>query len=312
MSQLLRTARTVLIAVFVLSWVAPAAANELYAGIVMDARTGEVLYADQADARRFPASLTKMMTLYMVFEALERGEISWQTRLTASRNAASQPPTRLGLRAGDTITVEQAVQALIVQSANDVATVVAERLGGSEERFAANMTQRARELGLRDTRFANASGLPDRRHRTTARDMALLSQALWHDYAAHYHLFQTPSFSWGGSNGRNHNRLIGAVEGVDGIKTGYTRASGFNLATMAERDGRRIIVVVLGGRTAASRNAHVADLVERTYVQLARRGDSTATHVSAPVGPGGVRVLETAAPLNTLEPLGEGDQGQRR
>jgi D-alanyl-D-alanine carboxypeptidase len=312
MSPLLRAARTVVIAVFALGWAVPAAANELYAGIVMDARTNEVLYADQADERRFPASLTKMMTLYMVFEALERGDVTWQTRLTASRNAARQPPTRLGLRPGDTITVEQAVQALIVQSANDVATVVAERLGGSEERFAASMTRRARELGLRDTRFANASGLPDRRHRTTARDMALLSQALWNDYAGHYHLFQTQSFSWGNSHGRNHNRLIGAVEGVDGIKTGYTRASGFNLATMAERDGRRIIVVVLGGRTAATRNAHVADLVERTYSQLARRGDNTATHVSAPIGPGGGRVVDTAAPLNTLEPVGEGDQSPQR
>ncbi len=309
MLNLGKAARAVAAVIFVFAWSAPAAANERYAGIVMDARTGEVLYEDHADARRYPASLTKMMTLYMIFEAIERGDINWDTRLTASRVAARQPPTRLGLRAGDTITVEQAVRALIVQSANDVATVVAERLGGSEARFAANMTVRARDLGLRDTRFANASGLPDRRTRTTARDMALLSQALWNDFAEHYHLFQTPSFNWGNSRGRNHNRLLGQVEGVDGIKTGYTRASGFNLATMAERNGRRIIVIVLGGRTAASRNAHVADLIERTYVQLAARGDrQAATLVSTPTTRGGGQVVDTMAPLNAeLEPLGEGD-----
>jgi D-alanyl-D-alanine carboxypeptidase len=265
---------------------APASAQERYAAIVMDARTNEVLLEDQADEARFPASLTKMMTLYMIFEALERGDISMETRLTASRNAARQPPSRLGLtcsrrRGCDSITVEQAIRALVVQSANDVATMVAERLGGSEARFAANMTARARELGLTETRFANASGLPDTRHRTTARDMAVLAQALWRDFPEHYHVFQTPDFRWRRSSGRNHNRLLGQVAGVDGIKTGYTRASGFNLATMAERDGRRVIVVVLGGETAAARDAQVAYLIEGAYQEFARREDPNAAQLAS-------------------------------
>lgn len=256
----------------------PAAAqhDDRYAAIVMDARTNEVLLEDNADARRFPASLTKMMTLYMMFEAIERGELSLDSRLVASRAASRQPPSRLGLRRGDSITVDQAIRALAVQSANDVATMVGERLGGSEARFAASMTSRARELGLTDTRFANASGLPDDRHRTTARDMALLSQALWRDFPQYYHYFQTPTFTWRRSYGRNHNRLLGQVEGVDGIKTGYTRASGFNLATMAERGGRRVIVVVLGGETSAARDAQVAYLVEGAFEEYARREDPNA------------------------------------
>ncbi len=264
------------LAMMTLGLASPAAAQDRYAAIVMDARTNEVLLEDQADARRFPASLTKMMTLYMIFEALERGELTLETRLTASRNASRQPPSRLGLRRNDTITVEQAISALVVQSANDVATMVAERMGGTEARFAAEMTARARELGMSETRFANASGLPDNRHATTARDMAILSQALWRDFPEHYYRFQDQSFSWRGRAIRGHNRLVGQLEGVDGIKTGYTRASGFNLATMAERNGRRVIVVVLGGETAAARDAQVAYLVEGAYQEYARRQDPNA------------------------------------
>ncbi len=270
-------------AMFALGLAAPASAQDRYAAVVIDARTNEVLLEDQADEPRFPASLTKMMTLYMLFEAIERGDVAMDTRLVASRNASRQPPSRLGLRRGDTITVEQAIRALVVQSANDVATVVAERLGGSEARFAANMTARARELGLTDTRFANASGLPDNRHRTNARDMALLAQAIWRDFPEHYGTFSDQNFSFRGRSVRGHNRLIGQVEGVDGIKTGYTRASGFNLATMAERNGRRVIVVVLGGETAASRDAQVAYLVEGAYQEYARRdGPNAATFAGLP------------------------------
>jgi D-alanyl-D-alanine carboxypeptidase len=318
---------------------APAAAQDRYGAIVVDARTGEVLHEDQADETRYPASLTKMMTLYMLFEAIERGTVSMDTRLTASRNASRQPPSRLGMRRNDSITVNQAIRALVVQSANDVATMVAERLGGSEARFAANMTARARELGMRDTRFANASGLPDSRHRTTARDMALLSQALWRDFPEHYHVFQTPTFAWRRGSGRNHNRLLGQVEGVDGIKTGYTRASGFNLATMAERNGRRVIVVVLGGETAASRDAQVAYLLEGAYEEFARREDPnaaqlasftrrldgrgaprTTTAASAPARPlppsspydiyQGM-VVETLAPVRApIDPTSQGDESE--
>lgn len=259
----------------------PAAAQDRYAAIVMDARSNEVLLEDQADESRYPASLTKMMTLYMLFDALERGDVSLDTRMTASRNAARQPPSRLGLacsrrRGCDSITVDQAIRALVVQSANDVAVMVAERLGGSEARFSANMSARARELGMTDTRFANASGLPDDRHRTTARDMARLGQALWRDFPEYYHYFQTESFAWRRGAGRNHNHLLGQVDGVDGIKTGYTRASGFNLATMAERNGRRVVVVVLGGESAAARDAQVEYLVEGAYQEFARRDDPNA------------------------------------
>ena len=281
---------------------APAAsAQDRYSAIVMDARTKEVLLEDQADEARFPASLTKMMTLYMLFEAIERGDVTMDSRLTASRNASRQPASRLGLRCTrrgvcDSITVDQAIRALVVQSANDVATMGAERLGGSEARFAANMSSRARELGMSESRFANASGLPDARHRTTARDMAILSQALWRDFPEYYHYFQTPSFSWRRGSARSHNRLIGSVEGVDGIKTGYTRASGFNLATMAERDGRRVIVVVLGGETSAARDAQVAYLVEGAYEEYARREDpNAATFASLPA-----RRLDAQAPPTTL------------
>jgi D-alanyl-D-alanine carboxypeptidase len=277
-----------------------------------------------------------MMTLYMLFEALERGEVHMDTRLTASRNASRQPPSRLGLRRGDTITVDQAIRALVVQSANDVATMVGERLGGSEARFAANMTARARELGMSDTRFANASGLPDARHRTTARDMATLGQALWRDFPEHYHVFQTPNFAWRRGSGSNHNRLLGQVEGVDGIKTGYTRASGFNLATMAERNGRRVIVVVLGGETAAARDAQVAYLVEGAYQEFARREDPNAAQFASlptrrldvQLAPGTLQasaatplppspyqlsqgmVIETLSPVRASieEPLGQGDE----
>ncbi len=321
-------------AALALGLAAPASADDRYAAFVMDARSNEVLLEDQADETRYPASLTKMMTLYMVFEAIEHGDLTMNTRLTASRNASRQAPSRLGLRRGDTITVDQAINALVVQSANDVATMVAERLGGSEARFAATMTARARELGMRDTRFANASGLPDNRHRTTARDMATLAQALWRDFPEHYHVFQTPNFAWRRGSGRNHNRLLGQVEGVDGIKTGYTRASGFNLASMAERNGRRVIVVVMGGETAAARDAQVAYLIEGAYQEFARRADpNSARFANMPsnrldvqLAPGTLTasapasspspyatyqgmVVETLSPTRApIQPTGQGDE----
>ena len=259
----------------------PARASERYAAIVMDARTGEVLLDDHAEEMRYPASLTKMMTLYMVFDALQRGEISLNTRLTASRNATRQPPSRLGLRCSrrrgcDSINVDQAIRAIAVQSANDVATMVAERLGGSEARFAAAMTARARTLGMTETRFVNASGLPDPLHHSTARDLAVLAQALWRDFPQYYGYFQTESFSWGRRSSRNHNHLLGQVQGLDGIKTGYTRSSGFNLATSTERGGHRVIVVVLGGESAAARDSQVSYLIDGAFEEYARRSDPNA------------------------------------
>lgn len=274
-------------AVVVISAAVPAAwAQERYAAIVIDAQTQEVLHQDAADEQRFPASLTKMMTLYMLFEAMERGEISLEDRLVASRAASRMPPSRLGVRRGDVLTVEQAIGALVVQSANDVAVMVAERLGGTEANFAARMTARARALGMNSSRFTNASGLPDPRIQTTARDIATLSLAIWRDFPQYYHFFQTPSNAWRGREGRNHNRLLGQVEGVDGIKTGYTRASGYNLASAAVRNGRRVIAVVLGGETASARDAQVAYLLEGAFEEIARRqtvDPSNVTFASRPV-----------------------------
>jgi D-alanyl-D-alanine carboxypeptidase len=313
---------------------APTANAAEYSAIVMDARTGEILLNDQADQERYPASLTKMMTLYMLFDAIQRGELTMDSTLTASRNAARQPPSRLGLRCTrrgvcDSITVEQAIRALCVQSANDVATMVAERLGGSESRFAAAMTTRARELGMTDTRFVNASGLPDVRHHSTAHDMATLALALWRDYPQYYHYFQTPSFSWRRFYGRTHNHLLGQVQGLDGIKTGYTRMSGFNLATSTERNGHRVIVVVMGGQTAAARDAQVAYLIDGAFEEYARRdtGDGAQlasmplnrldTHLApgafasaraptgtpaSPYGPQAGTVVETLSPIRAPLP----------
>jgi len=251
---------------------APAAfASDRYAAIVFDATTNEVLHADQADERRYPASLTKMMTLYLLFDALERGELRLTDNLVASRRAQQQPPSRLGVRAGDNVMVEDAIQALVTRSANDVAVMVAEKLEGSESRFAARMTAKARALGMRDTRYANASGLPDPGQVTTARDMLMLSQALLRDHPNRYRYFQTASFSWRNIYARNHNSLLGRVEGVDGIKTGYTRASGFNLASSAQRNGHRIFAVVLGGESAAARDAQMAYLIDNAFAAIEAR-----------------------------------------
>jgi D-alanyl-D-alanine carboxypeptidase len=248
-----------------------AMAQERFSAIVIDMDNDEVLFEDAADERRFPASLTKMMTLYMLFEALERGDLTLDSRLTVSRAASRQPASRLGMRRGETISVESAITALSVRSANDVATVIGERLGGTEARFAQLMSERAQALGMTNTRFANASGLPDDRHRTTARDMAILSEALIRDFPQYYHYFQTPDMTWRGRTGRNHNRLLGAVPGVDGLKTGYTRASRYNLAASAQRNGRRIVAVVLGGESSAARNAEMEYLLEQGFEELRRR-----------------------------------------
>jgi len=283
---------------------APAAWADRYAAIVVDANTNEVLHADQADSIRYPASLTKMMTLYMLFEALERGEIRLTDTIEASRRAEAQPPSRLGLRAGDRLTVEQAIGALVTKSANDVAVAVAERLEGSEARFAQRMTAKARQLGMRDTRYANASGLPDPNQITTARDILVLSQALMRDYPQNYRYFQTSQFSWRNVYARNHNSLLGRVEGVDGIKTGYTRASGFNLASSAQRNGHRIFAVVMGGESAASRDAQMAYLIETAFQQIdaktggAAPAPATAVYTSLPV----TRVIVTPPAMTHNEP----------
>jgi D-alanyl-D-alanine carboxypeptidase len=244
---------------------APAAFAEKYASIVVDMDTHEVLHARNADEARYPASLTKVMTLYMLFDALESGEVTLDEKLMVSRFAANQAPSSLRLRPNTSITVRDAIGALVTKSANDVAVVVAERLGRTETRFAQLMTVKAKSLGLENTRFVNASGLPDTRQVSTARDLAILAEAMIVNHGGSYHYFSNPRFSWAGKTYKNHNELLGTVDGVDGMKTGYTRASGFNLMTSAKRDNHRIIAIMLGGSTSKSRNAHVAALVEAAF-----------------------------------------------
>lgn len=248
-----------------------AADNPRYAAFVVDETTGEVLHARRADDARYPASLTKMMTLYMLFEALERGDVTMSTEMTVSRHAAGQSPSVLGVESGDTISVETAIRALVIRSANDIAVVVGEHLAGTETAFATRMTTRARELGLSQTTFRNASGLPNARQMTTARDMARLSIALHRDFPQYFHYFSERSFVHNGRTWRSHNNLVGRVNGVDGMKTGYIRASGFNIAVTAERNGHRIVTVVMGGPTAASRDNHAEELVNAAFRSFERR-----------------------------------------
>lgn len=292
--------------------VAPVAHAERYASIVIDANTDTVLHARNADDPRYPASLTKVMTLYMLFDELEAGRMTLDDEMTVSRFAASQAPSNLRLSSGDTITVRDAIGALITKSANDVAVVVAEEIGGSEARFAALMTVKATTLGMTNTRFYNASGLPDERQVSTARDMARLAEAIMEDHAQYYDYFATRSFTWKGRTYRNHNELLGTVDGVDGIKTGYTRASGYNLMASAQRGDARVIAIMLGGRTSRARNTHVTELIEAAYASFsAPTGGTPAVQtriafesVPQPIDP-------DAAAVPTLNgrpfPVGEGD-----
>lgn len=245
----------------------PALANPRYSSIVIDADTGSVLHESSADASRYPASLTKMMTLYMLFEAMEQRKITMDTRLPVSAHAAAMPQTNIGLRTGDSISVRDAIPALIVRSANDVAAVVAEALGKSESNFGRMMTDKGRKLGMRSTTFRNASGLPNNDQKTTARDMVILSARLMKDFPKHYHYFSTQSFSYKGITYNSHNRMVRNIAGVDGLKTGFIRASGFNVATSAKRGNRRVIAVVMGGNTAATRDQHMARLIDRSFNQ---------------------------------------------
>lgn len=244
-----------------------AQANPRYSSIVIDADTGAVLHESNADASRYPASLTKMMTLYMLFEAIEQRKMTLDTRMQVSAHAASMPQTNIGLRMGDSISVREAIPALIVRSANDVAAVVAEALGSSEANFGRMMTDKARKLGMHSTTFRNASGLPNGEQKTTARDLVTLSTRLMKDFSKHYHYFSTQSFSYKGTTYNSHNRMVRNTPGVDGLKTGFIRASGFNVATSSRRGDRRVIAVVMGGQTAAARDQHMAQLLDRSFNQ---------------------------------------------
>lgn len=304
-------------ALAILLVMAPTAIAEKYASIVVDADTNEVLHARHADEPRYPASLTKAMTLYMLFDALKAGEVTLNERMSVSRHAASQPPSALRLQVGSTISVRDAIEALVTKSANDVAAVVAERLGGTESRFATLMTAQAKALGMNNTTFRNASGLPDTRQLSTARDMAILAERLLEDHADYYHYFSRNSFSWGSRTYKNHNNLLASVAGVDGIKTGYTRASGFNLMASAKRNDRRVIAIMFGGSTSKSRDAHVTDLIEAAYKSFDENNEADALKASyafsalqSPIDPDGAALpmLNGQVFSGNSSVVGEGDE----
>jgi D-alanyl-D-alanine carboxypeptidase len=242
-----------------------------FASIIVDGNSGAVLTSNNPDGSRHPASLTKIMTLYMLFERLEAGKMKLDTEMEVSEHASEQAPTKLGLRPGNTIKVEDAIKGLVTRSANDAAVVIAEAIGGDEGDFAKMMTRKARALGMTKTTYRNASGLPNDEQVTTARDQATLGRAIQDRFPRYYRYFSTSVFNYRGQAIRNHNRLLGNVEGVDGIKTGYTRASGFNLVTSMRRGNRHLVGVVLGGRSGGSRDAIMRNLLAENLEKGATR-----------------------------------------
>jgi D-alanyl-D-alanine carboxypeptidase len=257
------------------------AGNQPLSAIVVDANSGNVLYAAGPDEPRHPASLTKIMTLYLLFESMEAGKFKVDSQLPVSEHASVQAPSKLGLRSGQTIAVEDAIRAMVTKSANDVAVVVAEAIGGSEGEFANLMTKKAHALGMSHTVYRNASGLPNDEQVTTAREQALLGRAIQERFPRQYRYFSTPSFTYHGQEMRNHNNLLGHVEGVDGIKTGYTQASGFNLVTSVHRNNRYIVAVVLGGASAGERDARMRALIEAHIVLASTKHTATAVAQAA-------------------------------
>ncbi len=247
-------------------------AQAKYASMIIDAETGRVYHEVNADTRNYPASLTKMMTLYMLFEKLEQGELNLKTKMKVSANASRQPSSKMWLATGSTIAVEDAILALVVRSANDVAVVVAEHLGKTERGFAQDMTKKAESLGMTQTNFRNASGLPNRGQLSTARDMATLSKHLMNDFPQYYSYFSRSQFTYQGTTYRGHNRFVDRYDGADGLKTGYINASGFNLAGSAKRDNKRLIGIVFGGKSAKERDQHLAELMDKGFIEAARYG----------------------------------------
>jgi len=298
-----RAAAAVLVALAVsMSAVAQTQAIEnlrKYAGIVVDAKSGKVLYEDHADSRRYPASVTKVMTLYILFQELSAGNISLSTKMPVSRHAAAAVPTKLGLKAGSTISVEDAIESLVTLSANDMARVIAEYISGSESKFAERMTATARAMGMSHTTYRNASGLPDGGQLTTVRDQAILGIAIYQHFPQYYEYFQTKAFKYNGRTYGNHNRVLGYMGVVDGIKTGYINAAGSNLLTAARGNNRHIVVVAFGFNSAAARDEKVRQLV-RTYFEKGRRGDYLQTAMVPRPGRQGnvqVAVAQPARPV---------------
>lgn len=277
-----------------------------YSHIVIDANTGRVLDAQNPDSLRHPASVTKVMTLYLLFEQIQNGKFRLNSPLRVSAYAASQQPSKLGVKPGSTISVEDAIQALITRSANDVAVVVAENISGDASSFAQLMTRRARQLGMSRTVFKNPNGLPNPQQVTTARDLATLGRAIQERFPKYYAYFETRSFMYRGVAIRNHNRLLGRVDGVDGIKTGYTNASGFNLLTSVKTNGRYVIAVVLGGTSAASRDNRMVALINENLPRAQAGRQMVARMNSAPQGGGdddGAPLALASAPLPATAPM---------
>ena len=248
-----------------------ASARPKYSAIVIDRNSGKTLYSRNADAQRYPASLTKMMTLYIVFDLIDSGRLSYNTQLRVTANASSQQPSKLGLKVGTKISLHNAIRALVTKSANDVAVTIAENLAGTEEKFARIMTWKAREIGMKNSVFKNASGLPNPDQVTTARDMAILGDRLITDFPKHYSFFKTRYFAYKGRSYRNHNSLLHNFKGTDGIKTGYTRASGFNLVASVKRHGKHLIGVVLGGKSSRHRNANMRSILASAFKKAVRK-----------------------------------------
>ncbi len=271
-SLIVNLAGTVLAAAIWAATIPSVEAAPKFAALTIDASNGRILFARNIDAPRYPASLTKIMTLYVLFQDLKAGRITMESKLRVSKFAASRQPSKLGLKPGSAIKVRHAIKALVTKSANDVATTVAEGLGGTEENFALRMTRTARAIGMTRTTFANASGLPNRRQLTTARDMATLGLRIQRDFTKYYKVFKTRVFKFKGRRYSNHNRLLGRFKGTDGIKTGYTRASGFNLTSSVRRGGRHVIGVVMGARSGKSRNRYMASILKKALKKVPRRG----------------------------------------
>ena len=256
-------------------------AEPKYAAFLVNSDSGEVMYARQADAPRFPASITKVMTLYVAFQELKAGNIRESDEIRISSFAASQPPSKLGLKPGATITVREAMGVIATRSANDMAVALAEFISGSQSAFAARMTREARRMGMSRTTFINATGLPNSGHITTARDIAILSRALIHDFPKRYPMFSQVAFEYEGQQIGNHNHLLRTMPGVDGIKTGFTNAAGFTLAASAAHDGVRLIAVVLGGPNRMMRDNNVTELLDTGFNVLTRRSRGETTTVAA-------------------------------
>ncbi len=258
-----------------------ASAKPKYSAIVIDRNTGKTLYSRNADAQRYPASLTKMMTLYIVFDLIESGRLSYKSQLRVTANAARQQPSKLGLKTNSKISLHNAIRALVTKSANDVAVTIAENLAGTEAKFARIMTWKARQIGMKKTVFKNASGLPNSRQVTTARDMAMLGDRLIADFPKHYSFFKQRYFAYKGRSYRNHNSLLHNFKGTDGIKTGYTRASGFNLVASVKRGGKHLIGVVMGGKTSRHRNANMRTMLAGAFKKASRK-KSRRVYAAAP------------------------------